>query len=107
MPLGATVALQQFQGLLRQGHRTVLAALAVAHPDQHPLAVDILRLHAHPFGNPQATAVDQGQGHLHDGVVNITEDRLHFPEGEDHGEFFALGRPHQVEQGQGRSRVFS
>src|SRR5262245_49982657 len=75
----------------------VLGALAVAHPNDEALTVDVSRLEREPFSDPEAEGVDRGEGHASDGVANGPENRAYLSAAQNHRQLAGSVDAEQVE----------
>lgn len=90
------VLAQQLQQSLREGNTPVLPPFAVAHPEQHPRAVDVLCLQGQTFGKTKATCIDDGQGHANGGGLDKGKDAFHFVGTQDDRELCPLFRANEI-----------
>jgi hypothetical protein len=72
-PLVLPVRSQQLQHPGGQGHQAVLPPVALVHPHQHPLGIDVGNLQLGPFSQAPPTGVDQLQ--THPGVAGFDQDQ--------------------------------
>ncbi len=81
---------QQFEQARRKHHVTVLAAFALFHADDHPLAVDVGDLERDDLGGAQARAIGDAQGRLVFEPGRSIEQPCHFLRAEHHWQLARL-----------------
>lgn len=92
---------EQRQGLLGEGDRAVLRALATAPVDDHPGPIKIGDLQVGAFLESQATGLEGTQADARARSPHTLADRAHFLHAEEDRELVLLGGPHK---GQRRPR---
>ncbi len=83
----------------RQGHRAVLGALSVAHPDELACAIDVACFEPQSLAEAKAERVDGGEGHAAHGMTNGAEQGAHLAGAEHHRQHARLVDAKQVEHG--------
>src|ERR1041385_7094607 len=91
---------QSFQQLGGEHDVAIFLALALIHPDDHALAIDIDGLQANGFGDTQASRVASGQDGAMLGAGHTIQELQYLLWTENHGQLLRLlGRRNDVFQG--------
>ena len=89
-PHDSPILTQRVEQLRREHDVAVLAALAVGHPDHHPLVVERAGLQAHGFGNAQASGVAGRQDRVVFDVFDAAEKMENFRSAENDRQLLGL-----------------
>src|ERR1700693_5677339 len=87
---GLPVGTQNLQELRRQHHEPILAALALIHSDDHPLAIDSAGIQPNSFRYTQACSVTGGQNYAVFPASNAAEEMHDLLRAQNDGQFLRL-----------------